>query len=98
MQQSNVIFAAILIGFVLFITNKGELPIYLTLLRGGGQQTALASGGAGGSGSSGNSGGLNLGTLGNAITGQTNSTGDPLSIFNSNDGSNGIGNFLGSFF
>lgn len=40
MQQSNVIFGMLLIAFVIFITLKGNLPIYLTLLRGGGQQGA----------------------------------------------------------
>lgn len=34
MQQSNVIAAALLIAFVVFITVRGELPQYLSLLRG----------------------------------------------------------------
>lgn len=42
-QQSNVIFAALLIAFILFITNRGELPTYLTLLRGGGTINSSAT-------------------------------------------------------
>lgn len=38
MQQSNVIFAYLLVAFILFISLRGELPTYITLLRGGGQQ------------------------------------------------------------
>lgn len=83
MQQSNVIFAAILIGFILFITNKGELATYLQFLRGGGAQTPLAAPASGGGGGADNSG-LNLGTLGNALQGKVNTTGDPLSFYNDN--------------
>lgn len=36
MQQSNVIFGALLLAYLLFITLRGELPAYITLLRGGG--------------------------------------------------------------
>jgi hypothetical protein len=43
-SQSNVIFGMILIAFVVFITTRGELPSYLSLLRGG---TATGSSGAG---------------------------------------------------
>lgn len=35
MQQSNVIFAYLLIAFLLYITLKGELGDYINLLRGG---------------------------------------------------------------
>ncbi len=35
MQQSNVIFGALLIAFIVFITLRGELPTYITILRGG---------------------------------------------------------------
>lgn len=35
MQQSNVIFGMLLLAFIVFITTKGELPSYITLLRGG---------------------------------------------------------------
>lgn len=48
MQQSNVIFANLLIAYLLFITLKGKLPIYITLLRGGGpsaSDSAAVSGG-----------------------------------------------------
>lgn len=38
MQQSSVIFAYLLIAYLLFITMRGELPDYITLLRGGGKQ------------------------------------------------------------
>ena len=34
MQQSNVIFAAIFIAFIVFITLKGELATYIGLLKG----------------------------------------------------------------
>lgn len=44
MQQSNVIFANLLIAYFLFITMKGELPQYIDLLRGGGQTAAGAAG------------------------------------------------------
>jgi hypothetical protein len=43
MQQSNVIFGALLLGFIVFITTKGELPSYLNLLRGVGAPAASAS-------------------------------------------------------
>lgn len=34
MQQSNFIFGVILIAFIVFITVRGELPDYISLLRG----------------------------------------------------------------
>ena len=40
MQQNNVIFATIGVAYLLFITLKGELPNYITLLRGGGPQAS----------------------------------------------------------
>lgn len=43
MQQSNVIFATLLIAFVVFITVRGELPTYLSLLRGAGGGSGAAS-------------------------------------------------------
>lgn len=36
MQQSNVIFGALLIAFIMFITLRGELQTYISLLRGSG--------------------------------------------------------------
>lgn len=39
MQQSNVIFANLVIAYLLFITLRGELPSYITLLRGGGTKS-----------------------------------------------------------
>lgn len=50
MQQSNVIFGAILIAFIVFITVRGELPAYLSLLRGSsnGQDDTTGSLSAGG--------------------------------------------------
>jgi hypothetical protein len=36
MQQSNVIFANLLIAYLIFIVMRGELATYITLLRGGG--------------------------------------------------------------
>lgn len=51
MQQSNIIFAALLIAYILLITQKGELGTYIALLRGSGTSatsgatsSALASG------------------------------------------------------
>jgi hypothetical protein len=38
MQQSNVIFAYILIAYLFYITLKGEFSTYIDLLRGGGQE------------------------------------------------------------
>ncbi len=48
MQQSNVIFANLFIAYFLFITLRGELPTYITLLRGGGAQGAGNAGALGG--------------------------------------------------
>jgi hypothetical protein len=42
-QQSNVIFGALLIAFIVFITLRGELPTYLTILRGGGATATSTS-------------------------------------------------------
>lgn len=44
MGQSNAIFAAIVIAYVVFITAKGELPAYIQILRGGDAATPGASG------------------------------------------------------
>lgn len=38
MQQSNFIFGMILIAYIVFITVRGELPIYISLLRGSGKE------------------------------------------------------------
>lgn len=53
MQQSSVIFANLLIAYLLFITMKGELPTYIDLLRGGGKESSAGGqgGGVGGSNS-----------------------------------------------
>lgn len=48
MKQSSVIFANLSIAYLLYITLKGELPTYLTLLRGGGTEANSGSGNAGG--------------------------------------------------
>lgn len=42
MQQSNVIFGFILAAYIIYITLKGRLGVYLTLLRGGGTQPSGA--------------------------------------------------------
>lgn len=34
MQQSNVIFGSLFIAFIVFITSKGELVKYISLLKG----------------------------------------------------------------
>lgn len=44
MQQSNAIFGALFIAYVVYITIKGELPTYITLLKGG--DTTAAAGGS----------------------------------------------------
>lgn len=43
MQQSNVIFAMLLIAFLVFITVRGELATYIDLFRGGGQEGATGN-------------------------------------------------------
>lgn len=42
-MQSNVIFGFIVVAFLFFITARGELATYLTILRGGGQQASSGS-------------------------------------------------------
>jgi hypothetical protein len=37
-MQSNVIFGFIAVAYLFFITARGELSVYLTILRGGGKQ------------------------------------------------------------
>lgn len=76
MDQSNKIFAAIFIAFIVYITMKGELPVYLTFIRGGGAQPTPSSA----SGAS-NSSGQSFGVLGDIITGK--SDGSPGAIFTS---------------
>lgn len=49
-MQSNVIFGFVSIAFLFYITSRGELPIYLTILRGGGQQPDNSSSNASGIG------------------------------------------------
>ena len=41
MQQSNVIVGGLFIAFIVFVTAKGELPTYISLLRG--DKSAAAS-------------------------------------------------------
>lgn len=43
MQQSNVIFAALMIAYILLITNKGELGTYIAILRGAGASASTGS-------------------------------------------------------
>lgn len=47
MQQSNAIFGAVFIAYIVFITIRGELASYVTLLKGGG--TPATAGSSGGS-------------------------------------------------
>lgn len=49
MQQSNFIFGALAVAFVVFITTRGSLPTYMSVLFG----TASAPASSGGSASSG---------------------------------------------
>lgn len=44
MQQSNIIFGFLLVAFVVFITVRGELPTYLSLLRGSSANGNVATG------------------------------------------------------
>lgn len=46
MQQSNVIFGALFLAFIVFITVRGELPTYLSLLRGSGQTKNIGNEGS----------------------------------------------------
>lgn len=86
MDQSNKIFAAVSIAFIVYITMKGELPTYLTFLRGGGAQANGGSGGSGGS-SSGGLGGLISGALSLAPSfSQGLNTGISNSLFNISSG------------
>lgn len=39
MRQSNVIFAYLFAAFLIFITLRGELPLYMGLILGSGQST-----------------------------------------------------------
>lgn len=43
MQQSNVIFGSLLLAYIVFITLRGELPAYITILRGGGAVAGSSS-------------------------------------------------------
>lgn len=45
MQQSSVIFANLLVAYLLFITARGELSSYINLLRGGGNSSATSTNG-----------------------------------------------------
>jgi len=47
-SQSNVIFAYLLIAFIVFITVKGELPTYLGFLLGGSSVSPTGQNDAGG--------------------------------------------------
>lgn len=70
-MQSNVIFAFIFIAYIFFITSRGELPTYLTILRGGGQEANNSSSNALGSltNNSLNSSGSNLNNAANDVSG-----------------------------
>jgi hypothetical protein len=60
MSQSNVIFAAIFIAYLIFITARGEIPIYLgLLLKSPAQPPATAATAASG---------VNVGQASNAAT------------------------------
>lgn len=56
MRQSNVIFGALAVAFVVFITSRGSLPTYMSVLFGtasGGTGDAQPTGGASSGGLSG---------------------------------------------
>jgi hypothetical protein len=43
MQQSNVIFAALFVAFIVYVTLRGELPTYVGLLKGTSGNMTVAS-------------------------------------------------------
>ena len=45
MSQATIVFFFVLTAFMLYITQRGELPEYLALLIGGGTPTAVPTGG-----------------------------------------------------
>jgi len=89
MQQSNVIFGALFIAYLVFITVRGELGTYLDILRG---NTTSQSSNASGSNSLA-SGVASLENSANALTGNTSSTGVNTSLGNTTLGS--LDNSLG---
>jgi hypothetical protein len=65
-QQSNFIFGALAVAFVVFITTRGSLPTYMSVLFG----TASApSSSEGASGSASDLGGMAQGVIGGAVKG-----------------------------
>lgn len=84
MQQSNAIFGSIVIAYLIFITGKGELGGYITLLRGGGQQPQAAADGS-------SSGGIFGDVIGKLKSGVDNLIGDSNAnmLFNGVAGGNG---------
>lgn len=78
MQQSNFIFAMLLIAYIIFITVRGELPAYIAILRGGGQQAGSAPAG-GGTGNAVNTG-INIG---NSVVNNPDASAAILDIFTS---------------
>lgn len=63
MQQSNFIFGMILLAFIVFITTRGELPAYISLLRGG-----TASGDTGGASGAAADSATSSGNIGQTLT------------------------------
>lgn len=61
MSQSNIIFAAIFIAYLIFITVRGEIPIYLGLLLKSPAQTPAT-------GTATAASGVNAGQVANAAT------------------------------
>jgi|GEM_PF-4199681 len=71
MQQSNVIFGALLVAFIVFVTLRGELPVYIDLLRGGGSISSSGNSNAGSGNNPATTGGAlgtELGMLYNNVT------------------------------
>jgi hypothetical protein len=65
-QQSNFIFGALAVAFIVFITTRGSLPTYMSVLFG----TASAPSSAGdASGSASDLGGMAQGVIGGAVKG-----------------------------
>ena len=73
MQQSNVIFAAIFLAFLIFITIKGELPAYLAIFFG----SSGASGSASAGGASASADAIKPGTAPAAVPNPQSTSGLP---------------------
>lgn len=86
-QQSDAIFAALIIAFLLFITSRGELPTYIGFILKGGTTGSGSKASAPGSGSTASAPSSLGGVVGNAAASPIVGTPDSGSL---------MGNFLNS--